>query len=199
MAADRIVARPGTLTGSIGVTGGKPVSTQLERKLGLHTGAVAAGAHARFHSGSVAFSDSERDRLNLQLDRIYEDFTSRVAHDRELDPAHVHTIAKGRVWTGAQAHERGLVDGLGGYQESLKATRDLLGLPADAPLRVHRYPPPRSPLARLRGASPADPAEQDVLAAIMAVPTDLDGWLQMARTAARPRGALLMPWVPRMR
>ncbi len=197
MAADRIVAQPGTLTGSIGVIGGKAVSTDLEHKLGLRTEAVTRGAHARFFSGSSAFSDSERERLDLQLDRIYDDFTQKVAQDRGLERSYVHEVARGRVWTGAQAQARGLVDQLGGYHDALQATRGLLALSDDAPLRVHRYPPSPSPLDRLRGAGHTDPAEQDVAAALASVPTDLAGWIDAARAAARAPGALTMPWVPR--
>lgn len=197
MAADRIIAQPGTLTGSIGVIGGKAVRTGLEQKLGLRTEAVTRGAHARFFSSAIGFSDSERARLDLQLDRIYDDFTRKVAQDRALPKSHVEQVARGRVWTGAQARAHGLVDRLGGYHTALQATRGVLGLPDDAPLRVHRYPPRPTLMARIRGAGPADPAERDVLAARRSLPPDLAAWIDLAQAAIRPQGALAMPWVPR--
>ncbi len=198
MAADTIVAQPGTLTGSIGVVSGKTVSAGLQHKLGLHTDAVTSADHARFYSPSSAYSASERERLDVQLDRIYDEFTAKVAQDRGLAPSRVDEVARGRIWTGAQAQTRGLVDRLGGYHDALRATRDVLGLPDDAPLRVHRYPPRPTPLARLRRTAPADPAERDILAARIPQPDDLAGWLDIAQAAIRPPGNLVMPWVPRI-
>lgn len=199
MAADRIVAQPGTLTGSIGVFGGKAVSAGLERKLGLHTEAVTRGAHARFYSGTTSFSDSERRRLDRQLDRVYDDFTRKVAEDRGIDRDRVHEIARGRVWTGTQARERGLVDTLGGYREALDAARTALQIERGAPLRVHRYPPRPSVLARMRGQGHPDPATEDVMAALATLPADPAAWLDIARRAAQPAGVLSLPWVPRLR
>lgn len=199
MAADRIVAQAGTLTGSIGVIGGKTVSSGLERKLGLHTDAVTRGAHARYYSGSSDFSDSERVRLDLQLDRVYDDFTSKVANDRGLASATVADIAKGRVWTGAQAQRHGLIDTVGGYAEALAAVRDVLGEPADAAVRIHRYPPRPSLLERVRGDGGHDPARRDVAAALGALPTDPAEVLDMVRRSLGVPGMLTMPWIPRLR
>jgi protease-4 len=199
MAADAIVAQPGTLTGSIGVIGGKAVSTGLERKLGVHTDAVTRGAHARFYSGTTDFSDSERARLSAQLDFIYDDFTGKVAHDRRLPLPQVLDVAKGRVWTGAQARERGLVDHLGGFTEALAAVRTAMGVGSDTPLRVHRHPPPPSLAARMRGRTHTDPAQEEVAALLATTPLDAAVLVEALRAAAPVRGTLSMPWVPRLR
>lgn len=151
MAADRIVAHPATLTGSIGVLGGKLVTTGLQAKLGLHTGTVRRGAHALLGSPSADYDEGEWQVLQRWLDRVYDDFTGKVARGRGLTADRARELAKGRVWTGAQAAERGLVDRLGGYPAALAEVRDLLGLPADAPLRLRTYPRPASLLARLSG------------------------------------------------
>lgn len=200
MAADRIVARPGTLTGSIGVISGKLVRTGLEDRLGVRTEAVTRGAHARFYSPSSPFSDSERARLDDQLDWIYDDFTSKVAQDRDLDVDHVRRVARGRIWSGAQAKGHGLVDVLGGDREVRAAVRAALGVQPDATLRMRPYPAPVSLLRRLRGHTPIDPAERDVAALLSAVaPDDVHGWLTALVAARRPPGALTLPFLPRLR
>ena len=199
MAADRIVARPGTLTGSIGVVAGKAVMTELQDKLGLDTEAVTRGANARFLSQTKGFSDSERARLDALLDRVYDDFTAKVAHDRGLTRERVHEIARGRIWTGAQAHELGLVDDLGGLPAAQAAIRTTLGLAGDAPLRLHPYPPPQSLADRVRGRDVLDPAEQDVAAVMAALSGDPGALLDLLQRVARPPGMLAMPFVPRLR
>jgi protease-4 len=198
MAADRIVARPGTLTGSIGVVAGKAVTAELRDKLGVETEAVTRGANARFLSAAKGFSERERERLDAFLDRVYDDFTAKVAHDRGLSRERVHEIARGRIWTGAQAHELGLVDHLGGLPAALTAVRTTLGLPDDAPLRLHPYPPQPSLADRVRGKDVVDPAEQDV-AVLSALRGDPDALLGVLQHAARPAGVLAMPFVPRLR
>ena len=199
MPADHLVARPGTLTGSIGVVAGKAVRVGLEDRLGIRTEAVTRGAHARFYSSAAGFDDSERQRLDRQLDRIYDDFTSRVARDRGMSRAQVERVARGRIWTGAQAHANGLVDRLGGRDEVLAAVRDALGLPPDAPLRVHRHPPARGLLARLRDGGPADPAQRDVLAPLAAAAGEPHALTALLDELSTARGTLSMPWVPRLR
>ena len=123
MAADSIVAQPGTLTGSIGVVAGKAVTTELEQRLGLRTEAVASGANARFYSRVSGWDDDQRARLNALLDTIYDDFTSRVASDRGMTRERVHELARGRIWTGEQAHARGLVAAAEQVQQQRRAAR----------------------------------------------------------------------------
>jgi protease-4 len=199
MPADRIVAQPGTLTGSIGVIAGKAVRTGLEDRLGVSTEAVTRGAHARYYSPATGFSDSERQRLDSQLDRVYADFTAKVAHDRSMPPVRVEQVARGRIWTGAQAMSHGLVDRLGGYHEVLELTRAALGLPPDAPLRVRRHPPRRHLLARLRGGGPDDPAQRDLATAVTTALTDPTAFPRLIDELTPLPGMLTMPWVPRLR
>jgi protease-4 len=153
MAADVIVAQPGTLTGSIGVLAGKGVVRDLVAKLGLTHDEVAAGEHALMFSARREFTDDQWDRLQSWLDRVYDDFTAKVAAHRSLSPEHVHEVARGRVWTGADAAERGLVDELGGLADAARLARKKAGLPADAPLRPWPHVPP---LQRLRPATSSE-------------------------------------------
>ncbi|HET6818764.1 MAG TPA: signal peptide peptidase SppA [Mycobacteriales bacterium] len=149
--ADQIVAQPGTLTGSIGVLGGKPVTTGLTDRLGLRYDAVQRGAHARLTSTHVPYDDSQRERLEAMLDRVYDDFTRKVADGRGMSREAVHDVARGRVWTGADAAGIGLVDTLGGLRDAARIARSRAGLPPDAPVRpavsvpmLARLKPPRS-------------------------------------------------------
>jgi len=145
--ADVIVAQPSTITGSIGVFGGKVVASELMDKLGLSTGAVEHGAHARMYSVRRGFTDAERERLAAMLDRIYADFVQKVADGRGMSYDAVHQVARGRIWSGADAAENGLVDVLGGLRAAAAIARERAKLPTDAPVRAALHVPP---LARLR-------------------------------------------------
>ncbi|MGP4026822.1 signal peptide peptidase SppA [Actinomadura sp. 3N407] len=174
MAADTIVAQPGTITGSIGVVTGKAVVNGLLDRIGITLGSVANGDHARMSSATKDFSDSEWERVNASLDKIYDDFTSRVAEGRGLSRDRVHELARGRVWTGADAEERGLVDELGGIDRALDVARKKAGLATDAPVRVY---PHTSPLERLR---PPESSEDRAAASAR-----FDAWGSLGGLAAR--------------
>jgi protease-4 len=158
MGADVIMAEPGTLTGSIGVVSGKHVVDGLVDRLGIGHEGVAGGRHGLMFSPLRAFTEEEWERLNAWLDRIYDDFTAKVADGRGLSHDRVHEIARGRVWTGADAKERDLVDELGGLRAALDVARQRAGLPPSDELDARVYP--RLPVAsRLRPAhSSEDPA-----------------------------------------
>ncbi|HEV7372809.1 signal peptide peptidase SppA [Arenibaculum sp.] len=149
MGADRILAQPGTLTGSIGVVAGKMVTDGLWQELGISWESVARGRHATMWSALTVFSEEERERLAAMLDDLYGAFTARVAEGRDLPVPAVRDIAKGRVWTGSQAHALGLVDELGGLEEALASTRGLMGLEPGAPVRIDTYPRPADRFERL--------------------------------------------------
>lgn len=149
MAADQIVAEPATITGSIGVVGGKFVVSPLLEKLGVHVDSVETAPNAGFYSPTQPFTPEQRARFDEMLDRIYADFTSRVALDRKIDPAKMDGLARGRVWTGAQAVELGLVDSLGGLEEAAAAARKLAELPDAEQIPVIAYPPPEAPWKRV--------------------------------------------------
>ncbi|MEV4254911.1 signal peptide peptidase SppA [Spirillospora sp. NPDC049652] len=174
MAADTIVAQPGTITGSIGVVVGKAVLNGLLDRVGIGLGAVEDGAHARMFSATKDFSDSEWERINASLDKIYADFTRKAAEGRGMTRERVHELARGRVWTGADARENGLVDELGGLDLAFDLARKKAGLAADAPVRTY---PHTSPLERLR---PPESSEDRTAASAR-----FEGWGSLGGIAAR--------------
>jgi protease-4 len=174
VAADMIVAQPGTFTGSIGVVVGKPIVSDLLERIGVGIGSVEDGAHARMFSTTRDFSDSEWERINASLDRIYDDFTAKVAEGRDMSREQVHKLARGRVWTGADACRNGLVDELGGLDVALDLARKKAGLASDAPVRVF---PHTSPLDRLRPPESSDDR--------MAAGVRLEPWGSLAGLANR--------------
>jgi protease-4 len=188
MAADAIVAQPGTLTGSIGVLGGKPLAHSLLERAGVNTDTVAEGAHADMFSSTRPFSEDEWAKVNAWLDRIYEDFTTKVASSRGMSQEQVHEIARGRVWTGEDAAGNGLVDYLGGLDTAAELARKKAGLPENAPLRVF---PRFTPLDRLRQPDSSDD-RQAARASLLA-----ESWGPVWRLAASaglpPFGPLLLP------
>jgi protease-4 len=150
MAADKIVASPGTITGSIGVLGGKAVTAGLRARFGLSADEVHTSSHAGMWNDAMDYSPEEWDKVQAFLDRVYEDFTSKAAAGRGLTLESVQEVAKGRIWTGEDARRVGLVDELGGYATALSLVRQAIGRTAEAPLRIKLFPPPASPLGRLR-------------------------------------------------
>jgi protease-4 len=148
MAADRVIAEPGTLTGSIGVYSGKFVLDGLWDKLGVHWDQLAAGANAGADSFNHDFTPAQWQRFQTSLDRVYADFTNRVADDRKLEPARLDAVARGRVWTGRQAVSLGLADATGGFDDALTAAKALAHLAPDAEIKLETFPPERSPLDR---------------------------------------------------
>jgi protease-4 len=130
-----ILALPATLTGSIGVFGGKVVVRALLERLGLTTGTVSRGEHAQMFSARRGFDEQERQRLATALDAIYDDFVAKVAQGRGRTVAEIDAIARGRVWTGSDAVDAGLVDGLGGLRDAVRVARSRADLPDTAPVR----------------------------------------------------------------
>jgi protease-4 len=164
-AADKIVAEPATLTASIGVFAGKLVLSGLYKKLGITTASAQLGNNAGMFSATEDFSQQGHRRLETMLDLIYRGFKERVASGRRMPLDKVEEIAKGRVWTGAQAKERGLVDALGGYRVALRLARQAAGIPPDSPITLTVYPRRKSVLetlyARLSGKEEEDGGSTD--------------------------------------
>lgn len=146
LGSDAVVAQPGTLTGSIGVITGKPVLGALKEQYGVTSDSVRTGEHAGMFDTDRPFTESEWERVNALLDEIYEDFTGKVAAARGMTREQVHEVARGRVWTGRDAHERGLVDELGGLETAVRLAREKAG---SGPLPVRPFPRP-NPLDRIR-------------------------------------------------
>ena len=195
MAADVIVAQPGTLTGSIGVIMGKPVLEEAFGRVGITTDSVSVGRGATMFTPTHPFSEDEWERINVWLDAVYRDFTAKVASGRRMTVQQVDEIARGRVWTGADAARNGLVDELGGMSAAADIARRRAGLPADAPLRVY---PRLTPLDQLRApesseSRPAAAARLDLGFADAWGPA----WRLAAQAGLSPYGPLMLPgrWI----
>ena len=147
--ANRIVARPTTLTGSIGIWGGKFSFAGLYGKLGIGRQAVQRGAMAGIYSEGAPFSKKERERVRRDIGAGYSLFKSHVAEGRGMTEEQVEEIARGRVWTGAQAHEIGLVDELGDFETALTIAKELAGLDPEQTYTVVLVGPPRRALLPL--------------------------------------------------
>ena len=140
--ATQIFASRTTLTGSIGVVGGKLAVGGALGKLGITSHPIGRGKRALIWSSLAPWTPDEREAIRTLMQGIYDAFLARVAEGRRKPLADVHALAQGRVWTGAAAAQRGLVDRIGGLEDALTAARDLAGLKDTAPLEV--YPPPPS-------------------------------------------------------
>ncbi len=162
MNADRIVAQPGTITGSIGVFAGKPVFRKTTEKLGIHVYEIYANPKAGMWSPFAYMTEDQLRALHEEIGRFYQMFVAKVAQHRKMTYEAVDAIAQGRIWTGEQAQEHRLVDRLGGFPEAQEEVLNLLKKPKDTRIEWTVYPRRRtvwevllevgeddSPLARL--------------------------------------------------
>lgn len=182
--ADRIVAQPGTVTGSIGVVWGKLANREAWRRLGVTFDEIVFGQNATFNTAHDEFSDSERARVTVLLDDIYDNFVAGVAEGRSMSLQQVEEVAKGRIWTGSQALDRGLVDKLGGLETAIGLAKELARVAPGKRVRLVTFPRERAvPLPRREeGSEPVDGA----LGALV----DMAAGLRQAGAGAHAR----MPW-----
>jgi protease-4 len=139
--AQKIIADPGCQTGSIGVLAGHLNMDQFwADKLGVTFGRLDAGRNANIYGSLENWTDEQRAIVDRMLDRIYDDFLDRVSAARKMDRDAVDAIGRGRVWTGAQALERGLVDELGDFDRAVEAARELAGIAPDARVELVDFP-----------------------------------------------------------
>ncbi len=149
MAADKVVAQPGTITGSIGVYGGKFVTEGLWSKLGINWQGVHAGRNATMWSGVQDYPPSAEARLDAIMDAVYTDFTTKAAQARSLSAERIDAAARGRVFSGVDALAAGLVDELGGFDTALAAVKKAIGLKPDQSVTLVRMPRRRPLFERL--------------------------------------------------
>lgn len=156
--ADVILAESTTLTGSIGVVGGKVDLTGFYRRLGIGHDGVERGARAGIHSASRGFTPDEERALRGTMREVYDTFLARVAEGRELVPRDVAAVAEGRVWSGRRALERRLVDAIGGPLEAIAEARRRAEIADDQAVRVRVHaglPPLRGLISRFGRVSGA--------------------------------------------
>ena len=140
MAADTIVANPGTVTGSIGVVTGKLVARELKERLGIGSDRVRTNSNADAWSVNDRFTPEQHALVEAEADLFSDHFVSRVAEARGMSVADVDAVARGRVWTGADAFAHGLVDELGGLRTAVRRAKTLAGLDADAEVKLVSFP-----------------------------------------------------------
>lgn len=191
MAADRIVAQPGTVTGSIGVYGGKLNLEGFWEKLGVHWDEVHAGKHATMWSMNRGYPEGAEARVDRLLDEIYADFTAKAAKARGVSKEAMDKLARGRVWTGRQALAGKLVDRLGGLKTAEAELKQLLDVPADQELRLVPVPAPKSRLQLIAEFLSGDIEAKSFLAAWTSRLGR--GWSRAAAPALRDLRSLVPP------
>jgi protease-4 len=196
MGAKKIVASPSTITGSIGVVGGKMALTGLYDKLGITTETIERGKNSGLFSSSGKFTDSQREVIKKMMEETYDQFTSKAAKGRKMPVDKLRDLAGGRVYTGRQAKENGLVDQLGSLHDAVIEAKKLAGLEPDAEIRTEVLPAPTNFFESLFGEAEAE-KETRVGKSLQNISPELVG---VARKAAwlrsvfdRPE-ALIMPF-----
>jgi len=144
MPAQVIVAQPGTLTGSIGIFGGKVAIGDTLEKVGITTAVVQSGRNATLGSPFEPFTVEQREKLMTYMQSFYDGFVRKAAASRHRTPEQIHAVAQGRVWTGRQAREQGLVDELGGLDRAVAIAKERAGIPADEQVQLVTFPPRRT-------------------------------------------------------
>ncbi len=194
--ADAIFASPGTLTGSIGVFVLRPVLAGLFDKLDIGIEALTRGEHADLQLASRPLDDATRERLRAEVASIYELFVTRVADGRALSREDVDAVARGRVWTGEQAAEVGLVTDLGGMRAAVARARSDLGLDPDADVALVPYPRPKSVIEQVGEALRGTAARLVPLGPDAQLLRRMEPWLGAAADGAP---AALLPFLVEIR
>jgi protease IV len=139
-----IVAQPSTLTGSIGIFGGKVVTGGVYGKLGARIESTSVGKNAEINSPARPYNPDELKKLQEQLQAFYDQFVEKVAEARHSTPEKIDALAQGRVWTGRQAKQNGLVDELGGLDRAVAIAKQRAKIAADSDVELVVYPPRKS-------------------------------------------------------
>ena len=163
--ADKVVALPTTITGSIGVLGGKVSLENAYSKIGYNVERISIGGeYLGVYSGDTAFTEAQKEKFRRQMEDIYVDFTELVADGRDLPIETVREIAKGRVWTGEQALEIGLVDELGGILRAIELAKEMADIDADTKINLKPFPRPKPFAEKL----------QEQLSGVASISSDLE-------------------------
>jgi protease-4 len=196
MGADKIIAAPGTITGSIGVVGGKMALNGLYNKLGITTETIERGKNSGLLASSGKFTDTQREVIKKSMEDIYGEFTEKAAQGRKMPVEKLRELAGGRIYTGQQAKENGLIDELGTLHDAVVEAKKLAGLDADTEVKIEVLPEPANFFESLFGDLEAE-RETRIGAAVEQLSPELGA---IARKAARLRkafdrpAALVMPF-----
>jgi protease-4 len=201
MGANRVFADPGTITGSIGVVGGKFALNGLYNKIGITTETISRGKNSGVLSSTHGFSDNERESMQRLLNDVYDQFVSKAAAGRKMDKVQLEKLARGRVYTGSAALKIGLVDELGSLDDAVAYAKRQAGLGPDEKLEKLVLPKATSPLESLLG--PLDPnadtratqgAARELLRSISPDLAQNLHVLQLLQILARERTLAVMPF-----
>ena len=200
--ANKIVAEPSTITGSIGVVGGKPVLKGFYDWIGVSNEYVMRGKNAGMFRESEKFSDTERAKFQEFLKNTYDDFTSKVAKGRGKEQSYIDSVGQGRVWTGFQGKERGLVDEYGGLDKAIELAKQLANIPADKGIERVILPQPPTFLQQLmnlddEGGDQASVEAKQQASMLSALPDEVRQTLryaQMLDRAGKGEAIYLMPF-----
>lgn len=201
MGADKIIATPGTITGSIGVVGGKLAVTGLYKKLGITTETIERGRNSGLFNSSGEFTDSEREVVRAMMEDCYDQFTTKAAAGRKMPVDKLRKLAGGRVYTGRQALANGLVDELGTLHDAIQAAKQLAGIDQDTKVTIERLPEPTNFFESLFGELDAE-KEVRLSTALEPLAPELVNIAAKAyrlRTIFRQPAAVVMPFELKIR
>jgi protease-4 len=199
--ANKIVAEPSTYTGSIGIFAGKPVMKEFYNWLGISNEYVLRGKNAGLFRETEKFTPEEREKFfGIIKSTYYDEFVPKVAKGRNRSPEYIDSIGQGRVWTGAQAKENGLVDEFGGLDKAVEIAKQLAGIPADKSVKRVVLPYPRSFFEDLFNSGGDDDEAslklQQQRATFEALPEDVRRTLQYATMLDRMKRGEAMALMP---
>ena len=199
MGADRIFAEPGTVTGSIGVVGGKLAMKGVYDKLGIDTESISRGENSGIFSTTDKFSESERKVVERMMKVIYDQFTSKAAEGRKMKQEDLEKLAGGQVYTGRVAKRLGLIDEVGTLRDSIQSAKRLAGLDPDKKVELIVLPKPENPFEALLGGNldAEREAETRLIASLTMLAPELRGVFRHAmqlRQVMREPVALMMPY-----
>jgi len=192
MGSDAIVAQPGTITGSIGVFGGKFSLRGLYDKLGLSQETITRGQHADIFSEYRPWTDEERAKIRELMTDFYKEFVTKAAEGRHRTYDQIHEVAQGRVWTGQEALTHGLVDRLGGFDVALQVVKEKAGIGKDQEVHLVLLPERKGLLEQL-----LERQDEDVEARVL--PRDIRAVLHWARVLGDGRPTARLPFNLRIR
>lgn len=199
MGADKIFAEPGTITGSIGVVGGKIAMSGMYKKIGISTDAIRRGDNSTIFSVTEKFSESERKVVENLMKDVYRIFTTKAAEGRKMDLEKLEALASGQVYTGRIAKRNGLIDEVGTLKDAFQAAKVAGGLDPDKKYRLLVLPEPANPFEELFGADLDKERETSIVTGLKALAPELAGPLthaQQLRKLMREPAMVLMPfWV----
>jgi protease-4 len=201
--ANKIVAQPSTVTGSIGMFMGKPVVKGFYDWIGVSNEYVMRGKNAGIFRETEKWTPEERAKMENQAKKVYYgDFVPKVAKGRNRSDAEIDALGQGRVWTGMQAKQNGLVDEFGGLEKAIEIAKNLANIPADKEVRRVGFPEPRPYLETFFGGGGDDSALADTKqletkkALIESLPEDVRRTLRFAEMFDRMKNGEAMLMLP---